>query len=54
MSGLIDVRDLSIEFETRGMKVPALDRVSFRIDPGATVRVSLSRGPSPFGGSGEP
>ena len=37
MSGLIDVRDLSIEFETRGMKVPALDRVSFRIDPGATV-----------------
>jgi peptide/nickel transport system ATP-binding protein len=37
MPGLIDVRDLSIEFDTRGMKVPALDRVSFRIDPGATV-----------------
>jgi hypothetical protein len=26
---LIDVRDLSIVFDNRGVKVPALDRVSF-------------------------
>ena len=31
---LIDVRDLSIVFDNRGVKVPALDRVSFRIEPG--------------------
>ena len=37
MADLIDVRDLSIEFEARGMRIRALDRVSFRIAPGATV-----------------
>ena len=37
MAALIDVRDLSIEFDNRGMRVPALDRVSFRIEPGATL-----------------
>ena len=37
MAGLIEVRDLSIEFDNRGMKVPALDRVSFRIEPGTTL-----------------
>ena len=37
MSDLIEVRDLSIEFDNRGIKVPALDRVSFRIEPGATL-----------------
>ena len=37
MAGLIEVRDLSIEFDNRGMRVPALDRVSFRIEPGATL-----------------
>jgi peptide/nickel transport system ATP-binding protein len=34
---LVEVRDLSIEFDIRGMKVRALDRVSFRIAPGATL-----------------
>src|SRR6476620_9300675 len=34
---LIDVRDLSIVFDNRGVKVPALDRVSFRIEPGSTL-----------------
>jgi peptide/nickel transport system ATP-binding protein len=37
VTDLIDVRDLSIEFEGRGMRIRALDRVSFRIAPGATV-----------------
>jgi len=37
MPALIDVRDLSIEFENRGMRIPALDRVSFRIEPGTTL-----------------
>src|SRR6186713_3427169 len=34
---LIDVRDLSIVFDNRGVKVPALDRISFRIEPGSTL-----------------
>ena len=37
MADLIDVRDLSIEFDTRGFRLLALDRVSFRIPQGATV-----------------
>src|SRR5689334_21756920 len=37
MTDLIDVRDLSIEFETRGMRMRALDHVSFRIAPGSTL-----------------
>ncbi|HSC22169.1 MAG TPA: ATP-binding cassette domain-containing protein, partial [Casimicrobiaceae bacterium] len=37
MADLIEVRDLSIEFDTRGMRIPALDRVSFRIAPGSTL-----------------
>jgi peptide/nickel transport system ATP-binding protein len=37
MPALIDVRDLSIEFENRGMRIPALDRVSFRIEPGTPL-----------------
>ena len=37
MTALIDIRDLSVEFDNRGMRVPALDRVSFRIEPGATL-----------------
>ena len=37
MTALIDVRDLSIEFDNRGVRIPALDRVSFRIEPGATL-----------------
>jgi peptide/nickel transport system ATP-binding protein len=37
MTHLIDVRELSLEFDVRGMRVPVLDRVSFRIRPGSTV-----------------
>jgi peptide/nickel transport system ATP-binding protein len=37
MTHLIDVRELSLEFDVRGMRVPVLDRVSFRIRPGTTV-----------------
>jgi peptide/nickel transport system ATP-binding protein len=37
MNNLIDVRELSLEFDMRGMRVPALDRISFRIRPGTTV-----------------
>jgi peptide/nickel transport system ATP-binding protein len=37
MTHLIDVRELSLEFDVRGMAVPVLDRVSFRIRPGSTV-----------------
>ena len=37
MADLIEVRDLSIDFDTRGIKIHALDRVSFRIAPGATL-----------------
>ena len=37
MADLVEVRDLSIEFDTRGMRVRALDRVSFRIAPGSTL-----------------
>ncbi len=37
MADLISVHDLSIEFDNRGMAVPALRGVSFRIRPGATV-----------------
>ena len=34
MTHLIDVRELSLEFDVRGMRVPVLDKVSFRIRPG--------------------
>ena len=37
MADLIEVRDLSIEFDNRGTMVPALDRISFGIPPGSTV-----------------
>ncbi len=37
MADLIDVQDLSIEFDNRGTMMPALDRISFRIRPGSTV-----------------
>jgi peptide/nickel transport system ATP-binding protein len=37
LADLISVRDLSIEFDNRGLRVPALSRVSFRIRPGSTV-----------------
>ena len=37
MADLIQVRDLSIAFDNRGMMMPALDRISFRIRPGSTV-----------------
>jgi peptide/nickel transport system ATP-binding protein len=37
MTHLIDVRELSLEFGVRGMRVPVLDKVSFRIRPGSTV-----------------
>jgi peptide/nickel transport system ATP-binding protein len=37
LSDLVAVRDLSLEFDMRGMRVPVLDRVSFRIRPGSTV-----------------
>src|SRR6185437_2587816 len=37
MTDLVEVRDLSIEFDNRGTKARALDRVSFRIAPGATL-----------------
>ena len=34
---LIAVRDLSVEFDNRGIVVPALSRISFRIRAGSTV-----------------
>ena len=37
MTDLVEVRDLSIEFDNRGTKARALDRVSFRIARGATL-----------------
>jgi peptide/nickel transport system ATP-binding protein len=37
VADLIEVRDLSIEFDNRGLMVPALDRISFRIGVGSTV-----------------
>ena len=37
MAALIDVRDLSVDFDNRGTRVLAVDRVSFRIEPGATL-----------------
>jgi len=37
MTHLIDVRELSLEFDVRGMRVPVLDKVSFRVRPGSTV-----------------
>ena len=37
MADLIEVRDLSIEFDNRGTMVPALDRISFGIPTGSTV-----------------
>jgi peptide/nickel transport system ATP-binding protein len=37
MGNLIDVRELSLEFDVRGLRVPVLDRISFRIRPGTTV-----------------
>jgi peptide/nickel transport system ATP-binding protein len=37
MADLIDVRELSIDFDDRGTRIRALDRVSFRIAPGDTL-----------------
>ncbi len=37
MADLIEIRDLSIEFDNRGTMVPALDRISFGIRTGSTV-----------------
>jgi len=37
LADLIQVRDLSIEFDNRGTMMPALDRISFRIRAGSTV-----------------
>ena len=37
MADLIEVRDLSVEFDVRGIRVPALDRISFRIPAGRTL-----------------
>ena len=37
MADLIQVRDLSIEFDNRGTMMPALDQISFRIRAGSTV-----------------
>ncbi len=37
LADLIEIRDLSIEFDNRGTMVPALDRISFGIQPGSTV-----------------
>jgi peptide/nickel transport system ATP-binding protein len=37
MTDLVEVRDLSIEFDNRGNRIRALDRVSFRIAPGTTL-----------------
>jgi peptide/nickel transport system ATP-binding protein len=37
VSTLIDVRDLSIEFDTRGTRVTAVDRISFGIEAGSTL-----------------
>ena len=34
---LIEVQDLSVEFDNRGKMVPALKGISFRIRPGSTV-----------------
>ena len=37
MADLIQVRDLSIEFDNRGTRLPALNQLSFRIRAGSTV-----------------
>jgi peptide/nickel transport system ATP-binding protein len=37
LADLIEVRDLSVEFDVRGTRVPALDRISFRIPAGRTL-----------------
>ncbi|HEY3564044.1 MAG TPA: ATP-binding cassette domain-containing protein, partial [Casimicrobiaceae bacterium] len=37
MPDLIDVNELSIEFDDRGARVRAVDRISFRIAQGATL-----------------
>jgi peptide/nickel transport system ATP-binding protein len=37
VTDLVEVRDLSIEFQSRGLTIRALDRVSFRIAPGTTL-----------------
>jgi peptide/nickel transport system ATP-binding protein len=37
LTDLLSVRELSLEFDIRGMRVQVLDRVSFRIRPGSTV-----------------
>ena len=37
MRELIDVRELSIEFDDRGASVRAVDRISFRIPRGGTL-----------------
>ena len=44
MTHLIDIRELSLEFDVRGMRVPVLDRVSFRIRPGTTVALVCESG----------
>jgi peptide/nickel transport system ATP-binding protein len=37
MTSLLEVRDLSLEFDVRGTRVPVLDRLSFRVREGSTV-----------------
>jgi peptide/nickel transport system ATP-binding protein len=37
VASLIDVRDLSIEFDTRGTRITAVDHVSFQIEAGSTL-----------------
>jgi len=37
LSDLIEIKDLSVEFDNRGTMVPALDRVSFTIEAGRTL-----------------
>ena len=37
MTDLLDVKDLSLEFEVRGARIPVLDRLSFRVRAGTTV-----------------
>ena len=37
MADLIEIQDLSVEFDNRGTLMPALDRISFRIRTGSTV-----------------
>ena len=37
MTNLLEVKDLSLEFDVRGTRVPVLDRLSFRVREGSTV-----------------